>query len=57
MQGEVEPGQIEGPSGLPLVELLRGPEILEVFVICPDLKLQLGPLKEVSPFFQCLDNG
>ena len=39
MQGEVEPGQIEGPLGLPSVELLGGLEILEVFVIHPDLKL------------------
>ena len=57
MQGKVKPGQIEGSSGLPLVELLGGSEILEGFVIHPDLKLQLGPFKEVLPFFQCSDNG
>ena len=56
-QGEVELGQIEGPSGLRLVKRLGGPEILKVFVIHPDLKLQLGPFKEVLPFFQCSDNG
>ena len=39
VQGEVELGQIEGPSGLPLVELLGRLEILKVFVIHPDLKL------------------
>ena len=57
MQGEVKHGQIEGPSGLPLVELLGGPEVLKVLVVCPDLELQLGPFKEVLPFFQCSDNG
>ena len=57
MQGEIEPGQIERPLGLPLVEPLGGLEILEVFVICPYLKLQLGPFEEVLPFIQCSDNG
>ena len=39
MQGEVKSGQIEGPLGLPSVELLGGQEVLEVFVIRPNLEL------------------
>ena len=58
MQDEVKPGQIEGPMSLPSIELLLGgSEILEVFVVCPDLKFWLGPFEEMSPFFQCLNDG
>ena len=35
----MKPGEIEGPSGLPSVELFGGPEVFEVFVVCPGLKL------------------
>ena len=36
--------------GLPLVQLLRHAEVLEVFVVCPDIKLTWHTFKEVLPF-------
>jgi len=37
VEGEVEPGEIQGPSYLMAVKFLGNAEILEVLVISPDL--------------------
>ena len=49
MEREVEAGQVERPSGLVPVELLRHPEVFQILVICSDLKLVPGTFQEVSP--------
>jgi hypothetical protein len=48
-QGEVKPGQVQGPSGLPPVQLLRLLEVLQVLVGRPDLDWVLRAFEEVSP--------
>jgi hypothetical protein len=48
-QGEVEPGQVQGPSGLPPVQLLLLLEVLQVLVVCPDLDRVLRAFEEVLP--------
>ncbi|KAG6867966.1 hypothetical protein C0993_008953 [Termitomyces sp. T159_Od127] len=57
VQQEVKVGQVQRPLGLLTVELLGCPEVLEVLVISPNLKLMLGTLQEVPPFFKELDDG
>ena len=52
----IEPGEVEGPPGLPPIELLRGAEVLEVFVVRPDLDRVFRALQEVSPFLQRTDD-
>jgi hypothetical protein len=49
MHDEVEAGKEEGPPGLSAVELFCGHEVLQVFVICPDLASVLCSFDEVSP--------
>src|ERR1700675_2140584 len=56
VEGEVEARQIEGPSGLAAVELLGGPEVLQVLVVCPDLKRLARAFQVVSPLFQRSDD-
>lgn len=57
MQGEIKARQIEGPSGLLLVEFLGHHEVLQVLVVGLDLGLMTGSLQEMPPLFQCTDNG
>src|ERR1700675_4201430 len=56
VEGEVEAGQVEGPSGLVAVEFLGGPEVLEVLMVRPDLKRLARTFQVVSPLFQRLDD-
>jgi hypothetical protein len=49
MKGEVELREEEGPAGLLAVEFLRLAEVLEILMVCPDLKGMLHSFKEVSP--------
>jgi hypothetical protein len=51
MHDEVKTGKEEGPSGLSSVKLLCGHEVLQVFVICPDLASMFRSFDEVSPLF------
>ena len=53
----VEAGEVERPSRLPTVELLRRREVLEVLVVCPDLHLMFRTFQEVSPLLERTDNG
>src|ERR1700710_1500970 len=50
VQREVEPGQVQRPPRLPLVEVLRLPGVLQVLVVGPDLDWVLRALEEMSPF-------
>jgi len=54
-EAKLSQGQVEGPSSLPEVQLLRVSVVLQVLVVCPALILELCPFKEVPPLFQCLD--
>ena len=56
VQPKIESGQEQGPSGLSTVELLGSHEVLEVFVIGPNLKLVLSPFYEVPPLFHGSDD-
>ena len=49
MEREVEAGQVERPSGLAPVELLGRPEVFQILVFCPDLKLVPGTFQEMLP--------
>ncbi|KAG5338852.1 hypothetical protein C0989_005822, partial [Termitomyces sp. Mn162] len=57
VQGEVKVGKVEGLLGLSVVELLGHPEVFEVLVIGPDLKLMLHTFQEVLPLLEQLDDG
>jgi hypothetical protein len=48
-QGKVELGQVQGPSGLLPVQLLRLLEVLQVLVVRPDLDRVLYTFEEVPP--------
>src|SRR6202795_2833443 len=56
VEGEVEAGQVEGPSGLAAVQFLGGPEVLEVLMVRPDLQRLARAFQVVSPLFQRLDD-
>src|ERR1700675_2580254 len=56
VEGEVEAGQVERPSGLAAVEFLGGPEVLEVLMVRPDLKWLARAFQVVSPLFQGSDD-
>ena len=56
VEREVKAGEVERPSGLPPVQLLGCHEILQVFVICPDLALVFCAFDEVSPLLESSDN-
>src|ERR1700675_3525716 len=51
VEGEVEAGQVERPSGLAAVEFLGGPEVLKVLMVRPDLKGLARAFQVVSPLF------
>src|ERR1700753_479541 len=53
----VKPGEVERPPGLPPVEMLGLPEVLQILVVGPDLHRMLRSLKEVPPLLECSDNG
>jgi hypothetical protein len=55
-QGEVEPGQVQGPSGLLPVQLGRLLEVLQVLMVHPDLDRSASHFEAVLPFFQGSDN-
>src|SRR3981189_544916 len=57
LQCEVEAGEIERPSSLPAIELLRDSEVFEVLVVCEDLNWMAGPFKVVAPFFETSNYG
>jgi hypothetical protein len=48
-QGKVELGQVQGPPGLPPVQLLRLLEVLQVLVVHLDLDRVLRAFEEVLP--------
>jgi len=56
MECEVEAGEVEGPSGLPPVQLLGCHEVLQVLVIRPDLALMFRALDEVPPLLEGSDD-
>jgi hypothetical protein len=39
------------------VELFGHHEVLQVFVVSPNLRFALGSLQEMLPLFQCTDDG
>ena len=49
---EVEAGEVEGPTGLSLVELFGHHEILQAFVISPYLEQVFCTFNEMSPLLQ-----
>ena len=51
MEHEVEVGQVERPSGLVPVEILGCPEVFQILVVHPDLKLVSGTFQEVPLLF------
>src|SRR5271169_4938526 len=55
-EGEVEPGQVKGPSGLPPVEVLGLLEVLQVLVVGPNLYRVLSAFEEVPPLFERPDD-
>jgi len=56
MKCEVEAGEVERPLGLPPVQLLGHHEVLQVFVVCPDLTLMFRALDEVLPLLEGSDD-
>jgi len=56
MECEVEAGEVERPSGLPLVQLLGRHEVLQVLVVRPDLALMFRALDEVPPLLEGSDD-
>src|SRR3981189_1910608 len=55
LQREIEAGEVERPSGLPAIELLRDSKVFEVLVVCEDLNWMASPFKVVAPFFETSD--
>jgi len=53
---QCEAGEVERPSGLPLVQLLGCHEVLQVLVIRPDLTLMFRALDKVPPLLEGSDN-
>ena len=49
MKEEVELREVEQPLGLSSIELFFCHKVLEVFVVCPYLKLVFGAFDEVPP--------
>ncbi|KNZ76900.1 hypothetical protein J132_06808, partial [Termitomyces sp. J132] len=54
---EVKVGKIEGLLSLLAIELLGCPEVFEVLVICPDLKLVPCTFQKVPPLLEQPDDG
>ena len=57
VEDEVESGEVKGPPSLSSIEFLGLHEVLEVFVIRPNLKGLTCALQEVSPLFQGPNDG
>src|SRR3981189_3440516 len=57
LQREIEAGEVERPSSLPPIELLRDLKVFEVLVVCEDLNWMAGPFKVVAPFFKTSNYG
>src|ERR1700753_2094825 len=57
MEYNIEPGEVERPPGLPPVEMLGLPEVLQILVVGPDLHRVFCSLKEMPPFLKRSDNG
>ena len=49
VEEEIEAGEVEGPPGLPTVELLGRHKVLQVLVVRPDLALVFRAFDEVPP--------
>jgi len=56
MEHEVEVGEVERPSGLPLVQLLGHHEVLQILVIRTDLTLVFCAFDEVPPLLESSDD-
>ena len=56
MECEVKAGEVERPSGLPLVQLLGRHEVLQVLVVCPNLTLMFCAFNKVPPLLEGSDN-
>ena len=56
MECEVEAGEVERPSGLPLVQLLGRHEVLQVLVVHPDLALVFHAFDKVPPLLEGSDD-
>src|SRR5260370_14031372 len=48
-QDKVKPGEVQGPLCLAVVQFMGLSEVRQVLMIHVDLKLLIGPLKEVPP--------
>ena len=55
LQREVEAGEIERPSGLLAIELLRDSKVFKVLVVCEDLNWMASSFKIVAPFLETSD--
>ena len=53
---EVKVGEVQGPSGLPSVELFGRHEVLQVLMVSPDLTGVFCTFHEVLPLLQSSDN-
>ena len=56
MEREVKAGEVERPSGLPLVQLLGCHGVLQVLVVRPDLALMFHALDKVLPLLEGSDD-
>src|SRR3979490_318271 len=55
LQREIEAGEIERPSSLPAIELLRDSKVFEVLVVSEDLNRMASPFEIVAPFLEPSD--
>jgi len=53
---EIEAGEVEGPSGLPPVQLLGRHEVLQILVVRPDLALMFRAFDKVPPLLEGSDD-
>jgi hypothetical protein len=56
VHGKIEPGKVEGPLSLAVVELLCCYKVLKVLVVHPDFKLVTSTFQEMAPVFQSSDD-
>jgi len=56
MECKVEAGEVEGPSGLPPVQLLSRHEVLQVLVVRPDFALMFRAFDKVPPLLEGSDD-
>jgi hypothetical protein len=57
LEGEVEPGEENTPSGLSLIQLLGRSEVLEVLVICQNFNCVRGSFQVMPPCLQSSDDS